>query len=82
VLRCTRCARREIVGSETCLVCNNTGVERLRLFRIISNEPVATGKLCSTCAHELSSQTVAGWYALREDQPACLNGGESNRRAG
>lgn len=82
VLRCTRCARREVVGGETCLVCNNTGAERLTLYRTNSLDPVVTGKLCATCAAELlTGRPVAGWYARHEGEPARAGCGTESSRA-
>lgn len=71
VLRCTRCARREVLGGGTCLVCNNPGESTFTLYRTVSTAPVATGKLCSTCERELmAGPPVAGWYAVPEGEPA------------
>ncbi|MCK9519219.1 MAG: hypothetical protein M0R74_09400 [Dehalococcoidia bacterium] len=83
VLRCTRCARREVVGGETCLVCNNTGEGRYTMYRTNSSEPVGTGGLCTTCAAELlQGLPVEGWLARPASEAACADCSTESFRAG
>lgn len=82
-LRCTRCDRREAVDGSTCLVCNDSGSQRVQLYREQSMEPVTTGLLCPECAAGLLVPGgVAGWWAVSLDTASGVPNGFEGLQAG